>query len=53
MVLFDVVENLLRKTSTSPSEVRLPRHALPHVLTLPPCQGCCPLTLDCYLLATL
>ena len=27
MVLFDVVENLLQKTSTSPSEVRAPRHA--------------------------
>ena len=27
MVLFDVVENLLQKTSTSPSEVRAPMHA--------------------------
>ena len=27
MVLFDVVENLLQKTSTSPLEVRAPMHA--------------------------
>ena len=40
MVLYDVVENLLQKTSTSPSEVKFSRHAcMPYVLMLPACRN--------------